>query len=83
MSKPVTLSRPIKRGEIEITEVTFREPGAGELRGLDMFDVIRMGVNAHRVLVPRIANITANEFDMLAPKDLLNVQTEVVAFFTD
>ena len=83
MSKPVPLTRPIKRGETEITEVTFREPGAGELRGLDMFDVIRMGVNAHRVLVPRIANITANEFDMLGAKDLLNVQTEVVAFFTD
>ena len=78
----VTLARPIKRGDAEITEVTFREPGAGELRGLDMFDVIRLGINAHRTLIPRISNITANEFDMLAPKDLLNVQTEVVGFFT-
>jgi len=83
MTTPVTLKRPIKRGDTEITEVTFREPGAGELRGLDMFDVIRMNVTAHRTLVPRIANITANEFDQLAPKDLMSVQTEVVAFFME
>lgn len=83
MTTPVPLKRPIKRGDTEITEVTFREPGAGELRGLDMFDVIRMNVTAHRTLVPRIANITANEFDLLAPKDLMAVQTEVVAFFME
>jgi hypothetical protein len=83
MTTPVTLKRPLKRGETEITEVTFREPGAGELRGLDMFDVIRMNVTAHRTLVPRISNITANEFDVLSPKDLMAVQTEVVAFFME
>jgi hypothetical protein len=83
MTTPVPLKRPIKRGDTEITDVTFREPGAGELRGLDMFDVIRMNVTAHRTLVPRISNITANEFDQLAPKDLMAVQTEVVAFFME
>jgi hypothetical protein len=83
MTTPVPLKRPLKRGETEITEVTFREPGAGELRGLDMFDVIRMNVTAHRTLVPRISNITANEFDVLSPKDLMAVQTEVVAFFME
>lgn len=83
MSRTVTLTRPLKRGDQEITEVTLREPSAGELRGLEMFDVIRMGVNAHRTLVPRISNITANEFDALAPRDLLSVNTEVVGFFTE
>lgn len=83
MSKTVILTRPLKRGDQEITEVTLREPAAGELRGLEMFDVIRMGVNAHRTLVPRISNITANEFDALAPRDLLSVNTEVVGFFTE
>ncbi|MHA6195523.1 phage tail assembly protein [Pseudomonas wadenswilerensis] len=83
MSKTVTLTRPLKRGDQEITEVTLREPSAGELRGLEMFDVIRMGVNAHRILVPRISNITANEFDALSPRDLLSVNTEVVGFFTE
>ncbi|EOG5640798.1 phage tail assembly protein [Pseudomonas aeruginosa] len=81
--KNVPLSKPFKRGETEIAAVELREPSAGELRGLDMFDVIRMNVTAHRSLIPRISNLTANEFDQLLPRDLLNVQTEVVGFFTE
>ena len=61
----------------------FAQPSAGELRGLDNFDVLRMNVGAHRTLIPRISNITANEFDMLRPKDLIAVQQEVVAFFME
>lgn len=81
--KNVPLSKPFKRGETEIAAVELREPSAGELRGLDMFDVIRMNVTAHRSLIPRISNLTANEFDQLSPRDLLNVQTEIVGFFTE
>lgn len=81
--KEVTLNRAIKRGDKEIEAVTLREPSTGDLRGLDMFDVLRMNVTAHRNLIPRIANITANEFDALSPKDLLAVQQEVVAFFAE
>lgn len=82
-TRTAPLKNPIKRGEKEIKQVELREPGAGELRGLDNFSVLRMDVNAHRTLVPRISNITANEFDALKPKDLLAVQQEVVAFFTE
>ncbi|MCO7217122.1 phage tail assembly protein [Halomonas sp. OfavH-34-E] len=82
-NRTVTLKTPIKRGENEIKEVQLREPRSGELRGLDNFSVLRMDVNAHRTLVPRISNLTANEFDALPPKDLLAVQQEVVAFFTE
>lgn len=81
--KKVKLSRPLMRGEKEITAVELREPSSGELRGLDNFDVLRMGVNAHRALVPRISNLTANEFDALCPRDLIAVQQEVVAFFME
>ena len=42
-----------------------------------------MNVGAHRTLIPRISNITANEFDLLRPKDLIAVQQEVVAFFME
>ena len=82
-TRTVTLKTPIKRGENEIKEVQLREPKSGELRGLDNFSVLRMDVNTHRTLVPRISNLTANEFDALPPKDLLAVQQEVVAFFTE
>lgn len=83
MARTVKLSEPLKRGDEEITDVTLREPKSGELRGLDMFDVIRMSVNAHRALVPRISNITANEWDLLAPKDLMAIATEVAGFFME
>lgn len=82
MSK-VTLKRPLKRGENDIKEVELSEPNTGSLRGLEMFSILRMDVNTHRTLVPRISNITANEFDMLAPSDLVAVQSEVVSFFTE
>lgn len=79
----VILKHPIKRGDAEITEVDIREPETGSLRGLEMFSILRMDVNTHRQLVPRISTLTANEFDMLKPSDLVAVQTEVVGFFTE
>lgn len=79
----VELKKPLKRGDIEITEINLREPETGSLRGLEMFSILRMDVNTHRQLVPRISDITANEFDMLKPSDLVAVQTEVVGFFTE
>lgn len=79
----VTLKKPLKRGDTEITEINFREPDTGTLRGLEMFSILRMDVNTHRQLVPRISDITANEYDMLKPSDLVAVQTEVVGFFTE
>lgn len=82
MSK-VMLKKPIKRGDDEITEINLREPDTGSLRGLEMFSILRMDINTHRQLVPRISDITANEFDMLKPSDLVAVQTEVVGFFTE
>jgi len=81
--KTVLLIKPLKQGENEITEVTLREPTTGELRGLEMFQILRMDVNAHRTLVPRLSKLSANEFDMLAPRDLLKVQEEIVGFFTE
>lgn len=81
--KTVTLNNPISRGDNEITEVTLREPKSGELRGLELFAVLRMDITAHRTLVPRISNITAPEFDALGAKDLAIVTNEVVSFFME
>ncbi|NAX31989.1 phage tail assembly protein [Vibrio sp. V37_P2S8PM304] len=79
----VILKTPLKRGDADIKKITFREPDTGTLRGLEMFSILRMDVNTHRQLVPRISDITANEFDMLKPYDLVAVQSEVVSFFTE
>lgn len=77
----ITLNTPIKRGETDITDITLREPKAGELRKLDVFDLLRMNVSAHRILIPRICELTANEFDELPPSDLVKIQTEINLFF--
>lgn len=85
MSKtvPVILNTPLKRGEEEISQIELREPKSGELRGLELFSVLRMDVTAQRTLVPRISNMTANEFDNLSPVDLVKVMNEVCAFFME
>lgn len=83
LEKIVTLTRPFKRGDTDIETVTLREPSAGELRGLDSMDVLRMAVDAHKKLVPRISGITENEFNLLSPKDLVLIQNEVVNFFVE
>ncbi|EMJ7098652.1 phage tail assembly protein [Vibrio owensii] len=80
-TRTVTLEEPITRGETEIKTIELRAPKAGELRGLNNFDVIQANVTAHRTLIPRISNITVNEFDLLDPADLMAVQQEVIAFF--
>ncbi len=79
----LVLNKPLKRGETEVTIATFREPDTGSLRGLEMFGVLRMDINTHRTLVPRISNIDVNLFDMLSPKDLVAVQNKVVGFFME
>lgn len=80
-TRTVTLEEPITRGETKIKTIELRAPKAGELRGLNNFDVIQANVTAHRTLIPRISNITVNEFDLLDPADLMAVQQEVIAFF--
>jgi hypothetical protein len=79
----VNLSKPIKRGEQEITAIVLRKPTAGELRGLKLMDVINMDVNALSVLLPRIATptITRTDVESLALPDLLEVGVEVTNFF--
>jgi hypothetical protein len=83
MTNELKLSKPLKRGDTEIDTATFREPDTGSLRGLEMFGVLRMDINTHRTLVPRISNIDANLFDLLSPKDLVAVQNMVVSFFME
>lgn len=82
--KIVPLPTPIKRGEIELTKVTMREPKGGELRGLETVAILRMDYTAHRTLIPRICpELTANDVDAMDPKNLLEVQQAVVGFFVE
>lgn len=82
-SKTVELKRALKRGETEIKQLTLREPKSSELRGLEMMAIVRMDITQIRTLVPRISDITTNEFDMLSPSDLASVCADVASFFME
>ncbi|BFU60752.1 MULTISPECIES: phage tail assembly protein [Rodentibacter] len=53
-SKIITLSTPILRGDKQITEITVNKPTVPALKGLKMFDVLQMDVDALQVLLPRV-----------------------------
>ncbi|KFA28137.1 tail protein, partial [Xanthomonas vasicola pv. vasculorum NCPPB 1326] len=46
------------RGEQTITQINVRKPGAGELRGLKLTDVLQLDVTALATLLPRISSPT-------------------------
>lgn len=80
----VTLETPLKRGEQTITEIQLRKPRAGELRGLSLFDLVRMEVSAAQTVLPRISSptLTRQEVDSLDPADLFQLSAEVAAFLS-
>ncbi|OOW91509.1 phage tail protein [Xanthomonas campestris pv. vitistrifoliae] len=82
-SPAVPLDQPITRGEQTITDLKVRKPGAGELRGLKLAELLQMDVTALATLLPRITSPTLTTADVNAmdPADLLAVGQEVALFF--
>ncbi|MDX7612190.1 phage tail assembly protein [Aeromonas caviae] len=80
--KTVTLDNPIQRGDQTISEIVVRKPMAGQLRGLNMTDILQMDVNALSKLLPRITSPALTEVDISAmdPADLMQLGQEVGAF---
>jgi len=81
-TKTIKLDQPIKRGEQEITEITLRKPGAGELRGCNLADLMQMDVNALIKLLPRITEpaLTSNDIISMDTADLLQAGVEITGF---
>lgn len=73
-NKTITLSTPIKRGDKEFAEITVIKPTVSALKGLKMFDVLQMDVDALQVLLPRVTQ------PMLHKNDFLNMD---IADFTE
>ncbi|MEW6166051.1 MAG: phage tail assembly protein [Pseudomonadota bacterium] len=82
MTKTITLETPLKIGDTEVTEITLRKPAAGELRGLNLTDLLQMDVVATIKLLPRISTPTLTEQHaaMLDPADLTSLAKEVSGF---
>jgi Phage tail assembly chaperone proteins, E, or 41 or 14 len=78
----ITLSQPIKRGETKIIVIELRRPVAGELRGLNLTDLLQMDVTALTRVLPRISTPTLTEVEVMAldPADLLQLGATVAGF---
>ncbi len=81
-SKPIELAVPIVRGKTKVASITLRRPGAGELRGLKLGDLVQGDVNAVVRLLPRISQPTLAEQEVMAMDvyDLTMCGDEIAVF---
>ena len=56
----LTLSKAITRDGKPVIDITLREPSAGELRGIKLFDLIQGDTGALIDLLPRISTPALN-----------------------
>lgn len=82
-TETVRLMEPMVRGETTIASLSLRKPTAGELRGLNLQDVLSSDVTALLKIIPRISNppITDDEADRLDPADLAEIGGTIRGFF--
>lgn len=80
----VTLIKPIKRGEQEITEITMLKPSAGTLRGVSLASVANSDVDALIKVLPRMTmpSLTEPEVAALELPDMLSFAAKVVGFLS-
>lgn len=80
--REVTLDVPLKRPNGDLCKVLVRRPNGGALRGLSLFDLMRMDVVAIQTVLPRITEpmIHKHEVQRIDPADLVVLGTEVAAF---
>jgi hypothetical protein len=81
-SDPISLEKPVARGNTEIDSITLRRPGSGELRGVSLLDLAHVSVSALLVVLPRITipSLTVQEVRLLDPADLMQIGIEVASF---
>lgn len=79
----ITLDVPLQRGATTIGEVTLRKPNAGELRGINLADLLQLNATAIVTVLPRISqpSLTPPECAQLDPADLMELGTKVAGFF--
>ena len=80
----VILDVPLKRGEMEITEVQVTKPTAGSLRGIGLAALANADVDALITILPRITypNLTKEECSRLELPDLIALAGKVIGFLS-
>lgn len=82
VSDPIELDTPVQRGEQTIESITLRKPAAGELRGVNLTDVLQMQTDALIKLIPRLSapSLTEHEARNMDPADLVQCGGEIAGF---
>ena len=80
----VILEEPIKRGEMEISQIEIIKPNAGHLRGIGLASLANADVDALTVILPRITlpNLTTQECKTLNLPDLIALAGKVIGFLS-
>lgn len=78
----VTLSAPVRVDGKDVTEITIREPKAGEMRGLLMVQIAQMDTTHLMKLLPRITVPSLSEAQLsdLRLSDFFALSTKAVSF---
>ena len=78
----VTLDTPISRGKTTINTLNLRKPQSGELRGVQLIELLNMDVATLIKILPRITSpgITAPEAAGMDPADLLACGSKISTF---
>jgi len=78
----VSLDTPITRGKTTIDTLSLRKPQSGELRGVQLIELLNMDVATLIKILPRITSpsITAPEAAGMDPADLLACGSKISAF---
>jgi hypothetical protein len=80
----VTLEKPIKRGDQEITTLSLIKPNAGILRGVSLAAVANSEVDVLIKVLPRMTQpaLTESEVAALELPDLVALAGKVVGFLS-
>lgn len=78
----VMLDTPVMRGTSEITVITLRKPTSGELRGIQLAELLQLDVTSLIKVIPRLTSpgLTAPEAAGLDPADLLAIGGKIAGF---
>ncbi|TRD18400.1 phage tail assembly protein [Palleronia caenipelagi] len=78
----ITLSAPVTVDGAEVTEITLREPRAGELRGLSMTQIAQMEAGQMMRLLPRITQppLSEAQISALSLRDFFGLSAGAASF---
>lgn len=85
MAETIHLKKPLKRGDVEITEIVLRDPdGAGDLRGIKLGVLSEGDVDTILTLTRRLSMTPLSPEDMarIGPADLVALGAAMAGFFT-